>query len=258
LFAEKHYPSFDWKGLTEFVERAWQYSFAESGATPVLLLTVPLILLVRKLDRRARQASLLFIGAYVGWWAGTFRPWRFLVPAFPLAALVGGYALEVAGKWPRWIVGTVMIVGLTTMAVTVLVDAENPEYVPAEVSFADLALGRISDEEFLARIGNGMFEPIVWMNEHLPAKSKVLYIGEARVALARHDVVWATAFDRHPLLQGMTGMTHIYINNSEWQRLREHYGYLLDLDSAAFRHFIEEHARVIHTHGRGIVYELTP
>jgi hypothetical protein len=256
VFAEKHYPHFNGAGWWEFLERAWQYSFAERGAVPVLLMSVPLILLVRKADRRVQQTAWLVVAIYVGWWAGTFRPWRFLFPMFPVVALVGGCALEAAGKWARWIVGAVLVVGLTGMGAQVLIDTENPERVPAEVSFVDVALGRIADDEFLARIGNGMFEPIVWMNQHLSATAKVLYIGEARVALARHPVVWATAFDQHPVMRGVTDVTHVYINNAEWQRLREHYDYLLDLDSAAFRHFMEEHAQVIHTHGRGMVYEL--
>jgi len=58
VFAEKHYAH----GFTQFFERAWQYSFAENGASPVLLMTAPLALLLIRDNNRVRRAVLLFAG----------------------------------------------------------------------------------------------------------------------------------------------------------------------------------------------------
>ncbi len=258
MFAAKHGPRFDGDGLLDFVRGAWRYSFIEPGGVPVLLMTAPLLLLVRGKEKNLQRVLWLFCGAYIGWYLLTFRPWRFLFPAFPLAAMMGACALEIVGQWARIAAVAVVLTGMSWMGLNAVVDAGDPQRLPAQVSFVQQALGNGSRDEFVAQIGHGMFEPILWMNHNLPATARVLYIGEARTHYARHPVVWATAFDQHPLLRGMDDVTHVYINNSEWERLRLNYDYLLDLDTAAFRHFMEQHARPIHISGRNVVFELTP
>ena len=271
LFAQKHYVSFGWDGWAQCVSLIWRYSFKEPFAVPLLLMTAPLILLLRNVTPSARRAGWLFVAAYAGWFLLTFRPWRFLFPAFPLAAMVGAVALDAVGKWARAVVVAVLLAGLSGMGLNSLVDAENPERVPAQVSFLDYALGEVSREEFIARMGRGTFEPIVWMNHHLPADATVLYVGEARAYYARQRVLWSTAFDQHPLdllarpptsaeqlwrKLRARGVTHVYVNFSEWERLRANYGYLLDIDTTAFRQLLQEHAKQVHTSGRGAVWEL--
>lgn len=225
VFAQKHYARFDWTGWRELLERAWHYSFAENGAVPVLLMTAPLCLLIRG-NRRLRLVAGLFLLAYVGWWALTFRPWRFLFPALPLAALLGAYVLESAGRWCRRVVLVVLVVGLTRMALVTLA---------------------------LEQIPGNVFAPVVWMNENLPATAKVLYVGEARIALARHAVVWATAFDQFPA-DATNGLTHVYWNSSELNRLHDHYGYPRGLDLA----LVQAHlGREIYRTERGAVFEWT-
>src|ERR1043166_5930812 len=199
LFAQKHYPHFGLMGLRQLWELPWQVSFTENGAVPVLLMMAPLILLARNAARPARRAAWMFVAAYAGWYLLTFRPWRFLFPAFPLAAMVGAYALEVVGKWIRMAVGVLLLVGMSAMGLNLWIDVENPERVPAQMSFLTYALGQQSREEFVARMGRGTFEPIVWMNHNLPADATVLYIGEARAYYAKQHVLWSTAFDQHPL-----------------------------------------------------------
>jgi hypothetical protein len=265
LFAAKHSPRFDADGLRQFFTRGWQYSFTEPGAAPLLLMTAPLAFVLRNAGNNLRRLAWLFAGAYCGWYLLTFRPWRFLMPAMPLAALIGAVALDAVGKWSRVVVAAAMIVGLTLVAANDLVDVGNPRRVPAQMSFLTHALGEDSKEEFVSYMGQGMFEPIVWMNHNLPATAKVLYIGEARTHYARHPVVWSTAFDQPPLAQNppatwdealrQQDITHIYINAAELQRLQRSYGYLKDLDWHAFRRWLE-HARLIHQSGRGFVYEL--
>ncbi len=225
VFAQKHYARFDWTGWRELFERAWHYSFAENGAAPVLLITVPLCLLVRG-NRWLRQVVGLFLLAYIGWWALTFRPWRFLFPTLPLAAMLGAYALESAGRWCRRVVLMVLVVGLTRMALVTLA---------------------------LEQIPGNVFAPVVWMNENLPATAKILYVGEARIALSRHAVVWATAFDQFPA-DATNGLTHVYWNSSELNRLHDHYGYPRGLDLP----MVQAHlGREIYRTERGAVFEWT-
>jgi len=215
VFAAKHYARFDATGLAQFFERVWQYSFVENGALPALLLAAPLALLIRD-NGRLRRAAGLYLLAYLGWYLLTFRPWRFLFPVLPVAALLGACALDSVGKWCRGIVVAVWLTGLAWMGAVVP---------------WNLALGQVSEREFLVELGRGMFEPIVWMNENLPATARVLYIGEARIHHARHPVVWASAYDQF-LADATNGVTHVYINFSELNRISKNYGYPRGLDLA--------------------------
>ncbi len=261
-FADKHYPKFDATGLWEFLERPWHYSFGEWNALPVLLMTLPLVVLVRANPRLRRLLGLCLV-VYLGWYLATFRPWRFLFPAFPLLAMLGACGLHAVGRLSRWVVVLVWLSGLATMSLTLLVDAEEPGRVPPQAAPVQLLTGQLSAREFLGRLGGGMFEPILWMNENLPAQARVLYIGEARVHHARHPVVWATAFDRHPVTRAdltELGVTHVYANFSEWRRLTQNYDYLRDFDHAGFRRFLQDpqKARLIFDRDRYKVWELIP
>lgn len=272
MFASKHYPSFGAEAAVELFTTFWRYSFSEPRAVPLLLMTAPLMLLVRKADPAARRAGWLFVAAYGGWFLFTFRPWRFLFPAFPLAAMVGAYALEAAGRG-RWqqitlraTVAVVLAVSLAGLGLNTVIDVESPERVPPKLNFLNYALGRVSRDEFVARMGRGTFEPVVWMNQNLPASAKVLYVGEARTYYDRHAVLWSTAFDQPPFrwLAGRDwmpelrrlGVTHIYVNRSELVRLQRNYGYLENLDWHFFGRWLEQ-TRVVHQSETGIVCELT-
>jgi hypothetical protein len=265
---------FETHGLTRWTEVGsliWQISFTETGAVPLLLMTAPLILLGLGASKSARRAGWMFVAAYAGWFLFTHRPWRFLFPVFPLAAMVGGCALENFSKWIRVPVLAVIVVGLSAMGLGLLVDVEDPERVPAQISFADHLLGQVSGEEFVAQMGRDTFEPVVWMNRHLPVEATVLYVGEARTFYARHRLLWSTAFDRHPLdtlarpptdgdrlWQALraAGVQYVYVNFPEWDRLRSHYDYLARIDTLAFQHVLQEHAKQIHVSRRGTVWEL--
>ena len=239
LFAQKHYAQFDGAGWRALVERAWHFSFVETGAVPVLLMTVPLCLLLQG-NRRMRWVVGLFLLAYGGWWALTFRPWRFLFPALPLAAWAGAYALDAVGRWCRGVVLLVLLVGLTRLAL-----------VPIAAGVVALATGEISEHDFLAEAAPDAFEPIRWMNDNLPATAKVLFFGEARVAAVRPAVVWATAFDQFPV-DATNGLTHVYLNPAELHRLHDHYGYPRGLDWE----LVQAHlGREIHRTGGSAVFE---
>jgi Dolichyl-phosphate-mannose-protein mannosyltransferase len=271
MLAEKHSPHFDANGLKELWELPWRYSFTENGALPVLLMTAPLILLVRNADRAARYAAWMLVTAFAGWYLFTFRPWRFLFPVFPLAAMVGAFALDAVDKWCRALVAVVMVVGLAVMGLNLVIDIEIPEQVPPHMSILTYVLGQQSRQDFIARIGRGALEPIEWMNQNLPADAKVLYVGEGRAYYAKQTVLWSTAFDQHPLDEidrvpadveslrealHARGIKYVYVNFSEWERLRAHYNYLLDIDNTALRNLLQQHAKQIHTFGRGIVWGL--
>ena len=275
LFARKHYASFGWDDCAQFMGLIWKYSFVERFAAPLLLMTAPLILLLKNVTPSMRRAGWLFVAAYAGWFLLTFRPWRFLFPAFPLAAMTGAYALHVVarGRFVRMTicaaVTAVVVVCLAKEVSVTLVDQEDYRQLPPHMNFVQYALGQVSREEFVERMGGGTFEPVIWMNRHLPPTAKVLYVGEARVYYAHNPVVWSTAFDQHPLtemiqragtekellsLMREQGITRVYVNFSELQRLSKDYGYLQGANWPRFRTFLEEHAEKVHESERGVVY----
>jgi hypothetical protein len=271
VFAQKHYASFGAEGWKQFGTLIGQYSFGEIEALPLLLMTAPLILLLKNAKREARQAGILFVLAYGSWFLLTFRPWRFLFPAFGLAAIAGAVAVEALTRPTRMVTGVVLLFGLIVRGISCCADMEGKDRLPAQVSFVNCALGQVSRQEFLARVSEETFEPILWMNAHLPDTAMVLYVGEARTFYSRHRVLWSSAFDRHlldalarppadprQLLQTLRakGVTHVYVNFPEWDRLRSHYGYLKDIDEDAFRPLLQEHARKVHVTDQSAVWEL--
>jgi hypothetical protein len=171
----------------------------------------------------------------------------------------------------RLAVGVVMLASLATLALTDLVDVEDPERVPPQMDFIQYTFGQFTRDEFVGRIGKGVLEPVVWMNENLPSGARVLYVGEGRVYYAKHPTLWSTAFDQPPLTamsnQAKTaeellmalrarGVTHVYVNSAETARLRHSYGYMTDANWDLIQDTLRHKATEVHQTKRGIVYEL--
>ncbi len=277
MFSAKHSPTFGWGTIGQFFLLLWNYSFVETGAVPLLLMTAPLILLIPRLEPAAKRTGWLVAGACAGWFCFTFRPWRFLFPSFGMAAVAGAFAMEKLGREVRLrlalriAVGVVLLASLATLALNDLIDAENPARMPPQMDFLQYALGQFTRDEFIARMGKGALEPIVWMNDNLPGSAKVLYVGESRVYYAKRPALWSTAFDQPPLTamsnEAKTpeelmatlrakGVTHVYVNFSELSRLQHSYDYMLDANWNLIQDTLRHHATEIHRMGRGVVYEL--
>ena len=277
VFSAKHYPTFGWGSIGQFFSLLWNYSFVEPGTVPLLLMTTPLVLLVSRFEPSAKRAGWLVAGAYTSWFCFTFRLWRFLFPTFGLAAVAGAFAMEKLGREPllrialRLAVGVVIVVSFATLALNDLVDTENPERIPPQMDFLQYALGQFTRDEFIARLGKGVLEPVVWMNENLPSGAKVLYVGEGRVYYAKQPVLWSTAFDQHALTamsnEARTtdellaalrarGVTHVYMNFAELDRLRRSYDYMVSANWSLIRNTLQHSATEVHRTGRGVVYEL--
>jgi hypothetical protein len=278
LFSAKHYATFGGGTFGQFFSLLWNYSFLEAGAVPLLLMTAPLILLVSRPEPAVKRAGWLVVGSYTSWFCFTFRPWRFLFPTFGMAAVMGALAMEKFGHEVvvrytlRFAVGIVMLMSLASLALNDLVDTENPERVPPEMDFLQYDLGQFTRDEFIARMGKGVLEPIIWMNENLPSGAKVLYVGEGRVYHTKYPVLWSTAFDQQPLTamsnEAKTpeellaalrakGVTDVYMNFAEADRLRRSYDYMEDANWNLIQNMLRHNATEIHRTPRGVVYELT-
>jgi hypothetical protein len=194
-----------------------------------------------------------------------------------MAAVAGAFAMEKFGREAmvrytlRFAVGIVMLTSLATLALNDLADTENPERVPPEMDFVQYDLGQFTRDEFIARMGKGVLEPVIWMNENLPSGAKALYVGEGRVYYAKHPVLWSTAFDQQPLttmsneaktaeellaMLHAKGVTHVYVNFAETDRLRRGYDYMADANWNLIQNTLRHNATEVHRTARGSVYEL--
>jgi hypothetical protein len=206
---------------------------------------------------------LLMLFCWAGWYLFTFRPWRFLFPVFPLAALAGAWAVDRAVPAVRWAVAGCVGLSLAALAIGPLVSLDDTAAGDPPLSPATYLLGRVGRDDYVRRFNDGSYAPIVWMNRTLPLGATVLYLGEARIYYSTHRVEWSTVYDRHPLqrLRSLdslrsAGITHVYVNYSEWERLAEGYGYLAELDPRAIQWFLDTRARVVFRNAWSAVYEL--
>ncbi len=257
LFAEKHYAFLNGQSWKDFFELIWSYSIEEPSSIPILLMTTPLIILFRK-DKIEKSAVAILIIGYIAWFTLTYRPWRFLLPILPLAACLGAMGVSYLKDIKNYIMITlILFCGISYSSINVLQDIEDYRKDVPQYNILKYLFGQFSEEDFIEKVGNHTFAPILWMNKNLPNSAVVLYIGEARAYYARHSVLWSTIFDQHPLEKDQKlSFTHVYVNYAEWNRLKQNYN---RWNSDLWTQFVinlEKKAKVVFKDGPGVVYEI--
>lgn len=183
----------------------------------------------------------VFLGVHavlwlMAWYVATHRLDRFLDPASPMLALLGGIGLASLGcGWARRIGRGLVAGGLVYTLVTTLLIHGPVMWVGLEESQAS----------FLRQVCEGStYSPaaIDAINK-LPADATVLFLGESRTFYCRRRCLASSVFDRDPVerilaegphgnparrvrdgLRAM-GVTHIYVNWPELSRLAGSYRY---------------------------------
>lgn len=262
LFVGFHGAKFTREGIVAFGRNFMEFFFNGSLATPLLLMLLPLAIGLKHWPPGARFLWLWFALAFLAWFGVTFRPWRFILPLYPVLSVLAAATLVATGEQSFWgkilspLSVLVLLVQLSISCMVLVVPLDRSTVTPKNLF--NYFLGHMSREEMLSR---NLFDAIVWMNENLPSNSVVLYVGEARVFHAKHRVVWNTVFDRSPLGEMVDtsrdaaelraqmqrrGITHIYWNHNEASRLQAHYGYLKDMDWDLFARFLREYTQKIY------------
>jgi hypothetical protein len=232
---------------------------------------VPLAFVRR--EWRGRSALLLGLTAFAvfAWLLWTHRIPRFLVPylvPLGLVSAAGAAAFEL-----RRASGAV--VGLVLVALAV-VEFHATFRVRAPADEARMLAGRFGVHEVLKQLEGGTtysHRAILFVND-LPPESKALFYGEARTLYCTADVVAPTVFDENPLDGiireaataenirdglGARGITHLYVNRAELERLQWSYAFqyagrtwhgysLLEPETAAaqrFERFLARHTAVV-------------
>jgi hypothetical protein len=206
----------------DLVERAVQAAIGSDWLSP---LVVPLAVLA-VLRRPGWKLTLLSAGylvyLFAAWWLFTHRIDRFLVPALPLAALVGGIGAAGGNSlWWRQTLALLMGLGLT-------------------FNFIVIAGGQLVDNRYLAnldalRIDPQRVEPWhLYLNAHADDVSRVLLVGDATPFDLQVPATYNTVFDDSifkRLARDRTaaevaraldelGISHVYVSWREIARYR--------------------------------------
>lgn len=216
-------------------QQAWQSLRQLAGKSlwhsPLIVPLASLLLLRRD---RWRQAAFWvgMLGVILAtWWLVTHRIDRFWVPAVPLMALAAGVGADWSnGRWWRSVRVGVVLLGLLANFVL----AASP--LPGDNRYF-VSLEQLRDDPRLSYI------PVAqrYLNEHVPAGSRALMVGDAAAFELRVPVLYNTCFDDcqfERLLSGFSaderrtrlieqGISHIWIDWSKIRRYREpgNYGY---------------------------------
>lgn len=205
--------------------------------------------------RKATGAMLLMLVCQVAFWLlGTHLQSRFLIPSLlPGSLLVGlglGWLMHRSAALRRTghLAAGVMVglLTLTSLAIFFQQTPRVPQVGPLLPWMMTDSLQRSEDFEHLR-----LEETLVGDHaiNHLPAESKVLLLADvSRLLYIRRPMIYNSAFDPNPLgriirqsggdaqavnaaLRRM-GLTHVWINLSEYERLRSTYGFDADITPA--------------------------
>ena len=197
-------------------------------AAGVVALLVSPVLLARRGE--ALFLHLYFVSCLVAWYLFTHRVDRFLEPATPALALLGGIGLtSLSGPRLRRAAGCLVGAGLAYAFATKCL-VHSLLFAPGLTLPAETILAHVPP-----------FAPMHTVNQ-LDEDSLVLFVGEAKTFYCRRRVIAPTVFDRQPIDQILDessspdraravreglrrlGVTHVYVDWWEIRRLGASYG----------------------------------
>jgi hypothetical protein len=210
-----------WSSILEVVGRSdWQ--------SPLYVLLVPLALL----RRESRQFALALWGyavyLFATWWLLTHRVDRFWLPLLPTLAVLAGLGAD----WARSRAWSVFL-GIV-FAMVLLTNF-------ADISTVLTGLNQWTGDLVAMRksIPQTLNAPLAKLDADLPARAKVLLVGQAAVFHVNHPIEYNTVFNLetiellaagkssgqfHQALKDR-GLTHIYVDWKEIERHRKPGGY---------------------------------
>lgn len=204
------------------------HEYFDNIISPFGLIFVPLLLFIKKIDRKIIYLLGYFLSFFV-LWASYSQQMRFLLPVLPLISLISAYVIEsfpLQGRLlQRFYPGILTIILIIIMSITIphVLGIGNDYGVATNLQ---VVLGAESKESYLLRT----FPPYAtfkYINENLPQSAKILFIGENRgfyclrkyVADSVFEASWILkmvkeAKDSEGLLKKLKemGITHILVN----------------------------------------------
>ncbi len=223
----------------DLARRVWDVTVAGAWLSP---LVVPLAFFAWKVPPHRRLSLLLgglLLYIFAAWWLLTHRIDRFLVPIWPLAAML-------AGIGATWNYSHIWRRGLTALLAIGLV-----------FNFVLIAGGPVADNRYLVPLDQARAESIKlvdpwhgWLNEHANEVNRVLLVGDAQPFDLEVPATYNTVFDDSIFEQlardksptevqkalADRGISHVYVAWPEIERYRSpgNYGITDFLQPAIF------------------------
>jgi hypothetical protein len=210
------------------------------------------------------------IAFWMCWALLTHRIERFFIPVLPSIALLlgcslgnigrmkGGFLLtemlfEKVRRLSRWFI--VVVIGINLISILSFWATLEP---------LGILFGKQTASDYLTQHLSAY--PMYKAINKLPRESKILFIGDAQTFYIERDVLSTSVFNRNIIERIVAesntaeqvmkkiknyGITHIYINFSEINRLARGYGFLQDFNLGLFQSFVEEHLEPVFVAGEG-------
>ncbi|MDI6735041.1 MAG: glycosyltransferase family 39 protein [bacterium] len=255
----------------------WDISFKQGGGMdsgiklkvgPIFLSLLPFLLAKRKLDFSIKYL-LAFCGVFFLFWSYVCAVDRFALPCFVLLCVVVGYTIErFKGKRLYPCLLAILFISLVLNLGYVLKVIHKNAYF--------MCLKKVDTEKFLLEksIIKDYYDVISHVNRHLPAQSKVLFIGEVRSYYCQRDKLVATQFDTNIILklirkskgiEGLLwnlkqlGVTHVLYNETGARWLIRYFDYFHwknNEEKELYNLFMQNHLRLIYCHGAISLFEI--
>ncbi|HBE88095.1 MAG TPA: hypothetical protein DDW67_03020, partial [Elusimicrobia bacterium] len=253
--------------LRDWFTAPWRETMGMVGNSelfsPLFLAFLPVLFLLTPAAGPAQAGLWIFFLSLWLTWSVSSTMVRFLIPAYPAAGLLMGWAFFSRGheglKLALKI--TALLVCFTALYWTALVFHGQGRWQPVA--------GKMTADEYLfdtrPSYPGSHYSGIKYVNENLPPSSKTLVVGDGRTLYFKRRFMAGTAFDRNPLVEfartsadgaalyarlRAEGITHLLVNAAEGARLQREYG-LFDFDArslAVFRDFWNSHVRELYAY----------
>ncbi|HIE44116.1 MAG TPA: phospholipid carrier-dependent glycosyltransferase [Candidatus Omnitrophica bacterium] len=212
-----------------FFSQVWQLSVGRNFGL-LFIFILPVTIFLRGVNRQIKFLLLYSGYFYFMWFFLTHHVDRFAIPMFTLLSLVVAYILTHIPRKGRIILGGVtglfMVVNLFLLSI-----------VATTYDFLGVFTGLKTKEEYLTE-RLYYYPAIKYINEELPSKVKVLFIGANQTYYCQRPLLSNSPLDKNIIvevvkksrdaediarrLRGM-GVTHLYLNLSEVKRTQETY-----------------------------------
>lgn len=271
--------------VKDWLTRPWKITMGDvvnsQFFSPLFLFLLPLLFLLGPPGAASQAFWLYFLTIWL-MWSSSSTLVRFLMPAYPAAALLMAAALE----------GRTHAALKRILSVTVLLACALGLYWAGWVYYSQglwqPLTGLMTGREYLSRTQTAYayshYTAIEFINDKLPPQAKTLIVGDARSYYFRKDFIVSSVFDKTPAVEWAAasrdgdelyarmkseGITHLLLNTSEAIRLGRSYGifYWDERSRRVFNDFWNRHLQEVFTHdeapdgrllNRVAVYELVP
>ncbi|MBI5209788.1 MAG: glycosyltransferase family 39 protein [Elusimicrobia bacterium] len=220
------------EGFLAWLGHPWRISFENPDHGPMLLLSLPFVLLGRFGLPAPAFCRLALAGLWLSWSLSSSL-FRFVMPHLPLACLLTGLGLELS------FASRARLVLRAGLAYVLLFQLAYAMTWFKALGATGVVLGREDPASYL-RVPhpfyhNPVYPALEFVNSALPADAKVLFLGEGRRYYCRREAVVMSYFDEYPLQWwlarcatpedlrrefGRAGITHVLVNRLElgrWQ-----------------------------------------